>query len=228
MPYTKKRKECLACKEMRLLGDFYYPPSKKRHDICKICWWNMKDQKFIAKQERLELKDQERKQELIAEAIKEANKEAILIDSGIDITKFKLGEVCKYDHKFNGLEYSLRYRNKGKCVECQKDQTKEILRKSDKHLKLVRDFHLRKTYGITLDQYNKMFKDQNGLCAICGKPETAKTRYGFDKPLSVDHDHETGKIRKLLCNKCNGGLGAFDDSIEYMENAINYIKQFQE
>jgi hypothetical protein len=70
---------------------------------------------------------------------------------------------------------------------------------------------LRHHYGITLEQYNRMHEGQNGLCAVCGKPETNSTHRLETKWLSVDHDHETGRLRELLCSHCNTLLGLGDD-----------------
>lgn len=57
-------------------------------------------------------------------------------------------------------------------------------------------------YGLTCDQYDAMFAEQDGLCAICGQPERALER-GRIRKLAVDHDHETGRVRGLLCYSCN-------------------------
>jgi len=81
-------------------------------------------------------------------------------------------------------------------------------------------------FGLTLEDYEKMSDSQGGLCAICCKPETA-TQLGVLKRLSVDHDHKTGKVRALLCMKCNLAIGYADDNIELMEKAIQYIRRFQ-
>lgn len=70
---------------------------------------------------------------------------------------------------------------------------------------------LRHHYGITLEQYNQMHEGQNGLCAMCGKPEAHSTHRLETKWLSVDHDHETGRLRELLCAHCNTLLGLGDD-----------------
>ena len=64
-----------------------------------------------------------------------------------------------------------------------------------------------------------MFKEQNGVCAICGSPEVSDR----NSNLCVDHDHETGKIRGLLCNKCNRGLGYFLDNPKILKNALKYL-----
>ena len=78
------------------------------------------------------------------------------------------------------------------------------------------DKQLRRYYGISLDQYNKMFSDQQGKCAICGKAEK----------LHVDHCHTTSKIRGLLCGRCNRGIGSFKDSITSLLNAARYLQPF--
>jgi hypothetical protein len=77
---------------------------------------------------------------------------------------------------------------------------------------------LKNRYGITEDDYDVMFKEQDGLCAICKQPSTHKN-------LDVDHNHETNKVRGLLCNNCNRGLGHLQDSVLVLESAINYLKR---
>jgi hypothetical protein len=79
-----------------------------------------------------------------------------------------------------------------------------------------------KKFGLTPEQYEQMNKDQNGLCAICHKPETTAKK----ERLAVDHDHETNAVRGLLCNKCNVGIGQFDDNMERLENAVDYLKKY--
>ena len=80
-----------------------------------------------------------------------------------------------------------------------------------------------KKYGITLEQYNEMLEKQNSLCAICVKAETKKNKYGFISRLHTDHCHKTKVVRGLLCNKCNNGLGYFDDNTDYLLSAIKYL-----
>lgn len=78
---------------------------------------------------------------------------------------------------------------------------------------------LRKMYGIGLVEYDSMLSDQNGVCAICSEPETGRFKY-----LAVDHDHDTGKIRGLLCHRCNKALGGFKDSAEMLGKAVKYLE----
>jgi len=83
------------------------------------------------------------------------------------------------------------------------------------------DAIIRRTYGITLDQYHEILKDQGGVCAICSKPDEVEGRR-----MAIDHDHDTGEVRGLLCGNCNRGLGNFQDNIEMLEKAKNYLVKY--
>lgn len=90
------------------------------------------------------------------------------------------------------------------------------------------DMALRKKYGISLDQYNEMFGIQDGLCAICKKPEKeVDIKTGKPRRLALDHHHDSGKIRKLLCSNCNLGIGNFGEDIEALKSAIDYLASHQ-
>lgn len=81
-------------------------------------------------------------------------------------------------------------------------------------------------YGMTEDDYIQMLLQQKGLCAICGQPEIAiDKRTGLARQLSVDHCHTTGKVRGLLCNHCNHGIGKFKDSQVLLQKAIDYLNR---
>jgi hypothetical protein len=82
---------------------------------------------------------------------------------------------------------------------------------------------LRKRYGISVEDYNKMFSDQKGSCAIC-KVHQSK----ISTSLHVDHCHKTHKVRGLLCFNCNMALGRLNDSVENLENAIKYLMHFND
>lgn len=80
-----------------------------------------------------------------------------------------------------------------------------------------RKHNLKHRYGITEDDYHKMVEDQQCKCKICGnKPQ---------KPLYVDHCHETKRIRGLLCHQCNVALGHMNDDPQRLEKAISYLKE---
>lgn len=81
-----------------------------------------------------------------------------------------------------------------------------------------RNTDLKRKYGITLVEYEQMLADQDYKCAICQRPA------GYDGiELAVDHDHETGEVRGLLCAKCNPMIGYADDSPSILEAAIAYL-----
>ena len=99
-------------------------------------------------------------------------------------------------------------------------------RKSERYLKSYLNGHLKRKYGITLDEYNVMFEAQDGKCKICkGTVPNRNWKDGRQQrvTLFVDHCHATGKIRGLLCNKCNVGLAALNDDLDILRSAIDYI-----
>ena len=83
-----------------------------------------------------------------------------------------------------------------------------------------KDKDLRKTYGITLDDYYALADKQQHACALCFSTETNKRTNFFD----VDHSHKTGKVRGLLCTNCNQGLGKFKDNSSLLKRAIAYLR----
>lgn len=84
----------------------------------------------------------------------------------------------------------------------------------------------KRRYGLEPEQYEEMFFKQGGVCLICKKPETALNQHTHDpRLLSVDHCHGTGKIRGLLCKRCNTGIGAFEEDPELLKAAIRYIRK---
>lgn len=88
----------------------------------------------------------------------------------------------------------------------------------------ARAYLLSKKYGLTTAQYGEMLEAQGGVCALCGKAQTI-VRFGRTVRLAVDHDHETGQIRQLLCHHCNAGLGAFQDDPNLLAKAIAYLER---
>ncbi len=87
---------------------------------------------------------------------------------------------------------------------------------------VTRRGNLRRAYGLTPEEYDQLSQQQGGLCAICGEREMQVNQYGV-KRLAVDHDHETGLVRGLLCNNCNNGLGRFKDNPERLLRAVSYL-----
>lgn len=86
---------------------------------------------------------------------------------------------------------------------------------------------LRRNYGLTLYDYDKLHQQQNGVCAICSKPETSRNRHGIRR-LSVDHNHDTRKVRALLCNRCNILVGKFENETTLLAQIVAYFVEHEE
>jgi hypothetical protein len=119
-----------------------------------------------------------------------------------------------------GREYARENykKNKEKYVEKRK---KWESKNKEKIASLALKFNLKRNYGISVESFNEMVEKQNGKCLICGNTNGTMR-------LCVDHCHKTGKIRGLLCGKCNNGLGCFNDDINKMQLAIEYIRKYGE
>jgi hypothetical protein len=85
----------------------------------------------------------------------------------------------------------------------------------------------RKNYDLTIEEYNDLLYLQNGVCAVCGEKETRKLR-GKVIPLAVDHCHDTGTVRGLLCSDCNNALGFLREDITRTMRMLDYIRRKQE
>lgn len=107
----------------------------------------------------------------------------------------------------------------GRCKKCHRAINHKREKENPEVTRLwQRKSRLKKKYGISLEDYNKLLKDQNEKCAICyGKPEYK---------LYVDHDHKTGLVRGLLCHWCNFAIGLARDSSSILKNAIKYLDKY--
>lgn len=94
------------------------------------------------------------------------------------------------------------------------------------HADQLADSKLRHSKGIGLVEYNALFEAQGGVCAICRRPEKRLANNGaLRRHLAVDHDHDTARIRGLLCSTCNAGLGHFDEDPALLIAAAAYLAQ---
>lgn len=100
-----------------------------------------------------------------------------------------------------------------KCKDCH---TRDAVRWARSNRRRTRDGRLRRAYGITIEQYDAMLEAQGGVCAICGADPGERT-------LAVDHNHADGRVRGLLCDNCNNGLGRFQDDPELLLAAAQYL-----
>lgn len=111
-----------------------------------------------------------------------------------------------YKHKDCKTLYSV-------CKDCHR----EYQRKRRKDLPDYHRSRYLKKYGLTLEEYKQMLTNQNGLCAMCFSRQT--------RALSVDHNHESGKVRALLCGSCNALLGLARESNTILIAAIEYLQK---
>jgi len=81
-------------------------------------------------------------------------------------------------------------------------------------------------YGLTIEDYEQMFLEQGGVCRICNKPPADQGWHTVIR-LHVDHDHDTGQVRSLLCNNCNRALGYFQDDPTVLANALAYLSHWK-
>lgn len=130
--------------------------------------------------------------------------------------------ICKQD-------FLAKQSNSRACSKtCQKkvwyaehrEEEKARVDAYDKENPLKRKGIKLKRYGLTVEEYYKLYTQQNNVCKICKRP------CATGRELSVDHCHKTGKVRGLLCSKCNSALGGFEDNIEVILVAIEYLKEY--
>lgn len=133
-------------------------------------------------------------------------------------TKFKL----RNQRNKSGYRMSESY-----CEPCKREYSNERQKKYIKahpeHRERIRQINrkaqFKKKYGLALETYNIMEKEQGGVCAICSRCEMPKNK----KYLFVDHSHKTGEVRGLLCMHCNNMLGHAKDNPNILKNAIYYL-----
>ena len=109
-------------------------------------------------------------------------------------------------------------KHRGDPVKQRASEKKWRKENPERFLNSQRKHHLRKTYNLTSEDFDRMLEEQDGKCDLCGISQT-KT-YGS---LCVDHNHETGKVRALLCKKCNFIVGAIENSPETAESVRTYL-----
>ena len=127
-----------------------------------------------------------------------------------------LDEFYNYKTSKDGKSY--------RCKSCDSAARRQYYLENEtskeKRLERTRK-HRYKTYGITPEEYDSLLKEQDHKCGICGGTDT----HSPSKYFSVDHCHDTGKIRGLLCNRCNRGLGFLGDTSSGLQKALEYLKK---
>lgn len=130
------------------------------------------------------------------------------------------GTLYTYCKPCNSALALVSYRkNREKWIQRTNDWRKK---NPERFQRLARESYLKRTFGITHEQYQVMYNRQSGCCAICGSPKPGgKGRQHF----SVDHDHATGKVRALLCTPCNVTLGVVELNPGWLASATAYLEK---
>ena len=135
--------------------------------------------------------------------------------------------MCRscYEKNLRKVNKEYHERQKENCRKWARENP-EKKKKSDRESARRRSFvvkrasYLRRRYGITIEEYDKMLEKQNGCCAICGiHCDDIKSKH-----LCIDHCHQTGKVRGLLCRSCNAYLGLWKEDINFFKRAILYLQ----
>lgn len=139
----------------------------------------------------------------------------------------KCHEVKRLDEFSPSSGGRKKRRNRCKLCHCAEKKLYYIEKGYEYRRSIDRKSWLHKGYGLTLDDYQRMWDAQGGLCAICHRPETLiQSPTGVASLLGVDHDHTTGEIRGLLCSACNRGIGLFDESVNSLRAAVDYLESY--
>lgn len=141
-------------------------------------------------------------------------------------------KICKNHGPLTKLQVYKRYKGKNwlSCRKCVKECNNRFDEKTTSaHRNSYKKNYYLKNNGIKFDKndYLKLLIKQKNVCAICKKPESIISGKvnRVPKRLAIDHDHKTGKIRGLLCHRCNVSIGSMQESTELLQAAIDYLKK---
>ena len=203
-------KICSKCKLDKELSSFYYRKDKNTYDsICRECLAKYKREYYQKNKDRLR-----------------------------EIDNIYRSDPERREKK-NKKQREYYQKNKKKISEQNKikrgGENKELYNENQKlyrqnNPEKVTNYRLKSNYNITLYEYNEIFNNQDGRCLICNielvhRLDNLKS-YPSESILSgvIDHDHETGKIRGILCNKCNMGIGLLKHDTSILLSAVKYLE----
>jgi hypothetical protein len=122
------------------------------------------------------------------------------------------------------VQYKKEWNHKNRDVIAAKQRAR-VAADPEKYRTYFRNHRIKKVYGISAEQYAQILSEQDGVCAICGRLPNGTNH--VEENLVIDHDHDTGQIRGLLCNNCNSGMGIIGDAVEHLEAALTYLRRYQ-
>lgn len=238
--FSKLNKTCEYCGKPLIRR--YYEKSKTFETLN-----NYKKRKYCDRKCKLRAKALEKKNSISPKICKQCGKE--FIPSKDDKRIRFCSEECQLEHRrvtgymndyqeknkeklkaYNQSEERKEKKNKDRREKYQNDeeyrerQKKKAIEYNRRNPDRKLNQHLSK-YGLTKDEYNQMIEKQNHRCLICGSEGDLSKPH---RPLYVDHNHITGKIRGLLCQNCNFMIGQARDDIEILEKGIRYLKEHDE
>ena len=117
--------------------------------------------------------------------------------------------------------YNAKHHKDGKMNICKPCDTERRRMHNEKNPDMRKNRDLKWRYGISLEQWDQMYLEQEGKCAACGIHQSE-----IDKVFCVDHNHETGEVRSLLCNPCNSTVGFAKESSDRLRACADYMETF--
>lgn len=143
---------------------------------------------------------------------------------------YKQCQKCKIAHPVKSFTRNARNKDNLStwCKQCRAEYAKFYRAMNKEKIKRKqRDIRYKESYGISLEDYDKILEKQGNKCACCGSTEASKSP-GKWANFCVDHCHLTGKVRGLLCNSCNIGIGKLGDNLDGVLNAVSYLSLFED
>lgn len=191
--------QCNRCDEIKNISEFYKAKNNKTgyRNYCKTCERKQVNEYYYNNRERLLKVNSERNRE----------------KHGKDKLKCRTCKVIKPNTAFNISEKS----SNGYLLRCKECADYYNTNKQ----RLQKDYMLKVNYGIDINHFEKMLEFQNYSCEICKMHQDDMTG-----SLCVDHCHTTGEVRGLLCFRCNSSIGKFEDDIDLLASAINYLQKY--
>lgn len=214
-------KRCRICEKLLPIEQFYLAKSNKdgRHNSCRTCFQAAAHVRYLANpspiKERSRLWHKNNPEKARAAHADQYRK--------TKVAHAKKTKEYRESHlaRLQEVDKAWRAANRDRL----RVQNQLWRAENAERLKQVkREGHLRRNYGISVERYMEIFEEQFGRCGICGGSEAGGPK---GASFGVDHNHDTGKIRGLLCMSCNTALGHFKESKQLLRTAIRYLEKHE-
>lgn len=131
--------------------------------------------------------------------------------------------ACKSCRNAKYNQYYTDNPEKKKEINDRRKEYRKAYYQDESHKARYKMLYVERKFGITKEEYLSLLESQNGVCAICGNPETCIR----NKALAVDHSHITRRVRGLLCSNCNKAIGLLKDDPKIVQKALNYLRKYE-